>query len=170
MIQAIHTLDLLQWVLGMPRRVFGRTATAVHPIEVEDLAVGILEWENGATAVLQVTTGVFPENPSELEVHGENGTAALFESRGYLGYWASLLDKPSSLLDRWSLYASHFHEQDSTLPSQASPEPHAENIRDFVAAVRGGRSPLVDGVEARKVLLLVDALYRSAASGTWVEL
>jgi len=44
----VHTLDLLQWVMGMPRRVFADTATAVHPIEVEDLAAGLLKWDNGA--------------------------------------------------------------------------------------------------------------------------
>jgi predicted dehydrogenase len=48
-------------------------------------------------------------------------------------------------------------------------EPYAEQIGDFVAAVREGRSPLVDGVEARKALQIVDALYRSAASGRWVD-
>jgi predicted dehydrogenase len=49
-------------------------------------------------------------------------------------------------------------------------EPHAENIRDFVAAVREGRPPLVDGIEARKVLRVIGALYASSASGTWVDL
>jgi len=45
-----------------------------------------------------------------------------------------------------------------------------ENIADFVAAVREGRTPQVDGVEARKVLRVIDALYASSASGTWVDL
>jgi UDP-N-acetyl-2-amino-2-deoxyglucuronate dehydrogenase len=170
MIQAIHTLDLLQWVMGMPRRVLARTATAVHPVAVEDVAVGLLEFEGGATAVLQATTAVVPEFPPELEIHGERGTAMVFDSRGYLGFWSSTLDRPTPLPDRWALYASQYHEQDASVPAQASPEPHAENIRDFVAAVREGRPPLVDGTEARKALLLVDTLYRSAARGTWVDL
>ena len=66
MIQAIHTLDLLQWVLGMPRRVFGRVATLVHNVEVEDVAVGLLELEGGGMAVLQATTAAVPEIPPEL--------------------------------------------------------------------------------------------------------
>ncbi len=48
-------------------------------------------------------------------------------------------------------------------------EPYAEQITDFVAAVREGRPPLVDGVEARKALVIVDALYRSAELGRWVS-
>jgi predicted dehydrogenase len=170
MIQAIHTLDLLQWVLGMPQRVLGRTATAVHPIGVEDLAVGLLEFESGAMAVLQATTAAVPEIPPELEIHGDRGTAAVFDSRGYLGFWSSTLDRPVSLPDRWALYAADYHEQEATVPTQAAPEPHAENIQDFVAAVREGRPPSVDGKEARKALLLIDALYRSAAEGRWVDL
>ena len=170
MIQAIHTLDLLQWVMGMPRRVLGRTATAVHPIAVEDLAVGLLEFEGGAVAVLQATTAAVPEIPPELEVHGDRGTAVAFDSRGYLGFWQSSLDRPVPLPERWGAYAAHYHEQEATVPTQASPEPHAENIRDFVAAVREGRPPLVDGNEARKAVLLIDALYRSAQRNAWVEL
>jgi predicted dehydrogenase len=169
MIQAIHTLDLLHWILGMPRRVLGRTSTVVHRIEVEDLALGFLEFENGAVALLHATTAAVPEIPPELEIHGDRGTAVLFDSRGDLGFWSSTLDRPSALPERWSLYASHFHEQEATVPTQSSPEPHAENIRDFVAAVREGRPPLVDGTEARQALVVVDALYRSAELGMWIE-
>jgi len=170
MINAIHTLDLLQWVVGMPKRVLGRKATAVHSIDAEDLAVGLLELDGAGTAVLQATTAAIPEIPPELEIHGDRGTAAVFDSRGYLGFWSSTLDQPRPLPERWSLYASHFHEQEATIPTQASPEPHAENIRDFVAAVRECRPPMVDGAEARKALVIVDALRRSAQRNAWVEI
>jgi predicted dehydrogenase len=48
--------------------------------------------------------------------------------------------------------------------------PYAEQIADFVAAIRERRPPLVDGAEARKALVIVDGLYRSARAGRWVEL
>ena len=170
MIQAIHTLDLLQWVMGMPRRVLARTATVLHSVEVEDVAVGLLEWDTGAVAVLQATTGAAVESPPELEIHGDRGTAATFDNRGDLAFWCSSPDRPSSLPERWRLYAAHYREQEALGPSQATPEPHAEQIRDFVTAVREGRPPLVDGAEARKALVIVEALYRSARTGQWVEL
>ena len=47
MIQAIHMIDLLHWVLGMPRRVLAEAHTVVHDVEVEDVAVGLLEFEGG---------------------------------------------------------------------------------------------------------------------------
>jgi predicted dehydrogenase len=169
LIQAIHTLDLLLWTLGMPHQVLGRCATTVHSIEVEDLAVGILEFGGGALAVLEATTAAIPEHPPELEIHGDRGTAALFDSRGFLSFWSSTLDRPASLPDRWRRNAEDFREQEEpALPSQAALDPHVENIRDFVAAAREGRPPLVNGVEARKSLLLMKALYASAAMGGWV--
>ena len=44
-----------------------------------------------------------------------------------------------------------------------------ENIADFVAAVQEGRTPQVDGVEARKSLLVIEALYASVTSGGWIS-
>jgi predicted dehydrogenase len=168
--QAIHTLDLLIYALGMPRRVYGRTATVVHPIEVEDLAVGLLEYGPDSVAVLQTTTAAVPENPPQLEIHGVRGTAATFDNEGQVLFWASTLDEPGSLPDRWRTHASAYQGQESGSYNQAVLAPHAENIADFVAAVQEGRAPQVDGVEASKVLRVIGALYASSASGTWVDL
>lgn len=170
MIQAIHILDLLLWAMGMPRRVLARTATAAHTVEVEDVAAGVLEYRDGSLAVLQATTGATPDNPPELEIHGDRGTAATVDNRGHLLFWSSTLDHPAPLADRWRMIASEYREQAGDVPRQATTDPHAENVRDFVDAVRSGRPPLVDGIEARKALLVIDALYRSAENGTWAEL
>src|SRR6266540_6485036 len=45
--QAVHTVDLLLWLFGPVRRVFGKTAARLHDIEVEDTAVGVLEFASG---------------------------------------------------------------------------------------------------------------------------
>ena len=168
--QAIHTLDLLIYAMGMPRRVYARTATVVHRIEVEDLAVGLLEYGPDCLAVLQTTTAAVPENPPQLEIHGVRGTAATFDNEGQVLFWASTLDAPGSLPDRWRTHASAYQGQESGSYNQAVLAPHAENIADFVAAVQEGRTPQVDGVEASKVLRVIGALYASSASGTWVDL
>ncbi len=170
MTQAIHTLDLLIYAMGMPRRVLGRTATSVHRIEVEDLAAGLLDYGPECLVVVQTTTAAIPEQPPQLEIHGERGTAATFDNQGQVLFWASTLDAPSSLADRWRMYAANYRGQESGSYSQAVLEPHAENIADFVAAVREARPPRVDGFEATKVLRVIEALYASAGSGRWVAL
>ncbi len=168
--QAIHTLDLLIYAMGMPRRVCGRAATVAHCIEVEDVAAGLLDYGPECLAVVQTTTAAVPEQPPQLEIHGVRGTAVTFDNQGQVLFWASTLDEPGSLPGRWRTYAAAYQGQESGSYSQAVLEPHAENIADFVAAVRDGRAPQVDGVEASKVLRVINALYASSASGVWVDL
>jgi UDP-N-acetyl-2-amino-2-deoxyglucuronate dehydrogenase len=168
--QTIHTLDLLIYAMGMPRRVFGRAATVAHRIEVEDVAAGFLEYGPDCLAVVQTTTAAVPEQPPQLEIHGVRGTAATFDNQGQVLFWASTLDQPASLPDRWRTHAGAYQGQESGSYNQAVLAPHAENIADFVAAVQQGRTPQVDGVEASKVLRVIGALYASSASGTWVDL
>jgi len=162
MIQAIHMIDLLQWVLGMPRRALGRVATAVHAVEVEDVAVGLLEFEGGVVATVEATTAAAPEQPPAVEILGDRGTAAVSGSWGYLEFRQRSHEAPTA--PPASSAAGH-RDAGRTRPSV---EPYAEQIKDFVAAVRERRPPLVDGAEARKALVIVDALYRSAELGRWV--
>jgi predicted dehydrogenase len=156
MIQAIHMIDLLLWVLGMPRRVVAHTRTAVHDVEVEDVAMGLLEFEGGVIAALQATTGAMPEQPPAVEIHGDRGTATVSGSWGHLAFRLRTGAGPAGDV--------------ASEPRPAEPvvEPYAAQIADFVAAVREGRPPLVDGAEARKALVMVEALYRSASAGGWV--
>ncbi|HEY7140799.1 MAG TPA: Gfo/Idh/MocA family oxidoreductase [Methylomirabilota bacterium] len=163
MIQAIHMLDLLHWVLGMPRRAVARAETAVHAVEVEDVAVGLLEFDGGVLAALQATTAAVPEQPPSVEIHGERATAAVSGSWGHLAF---SLRPAGSEGERPTDVDAAAAAEHRAMPSV---EPYAEQIGDFVAAVREGRPPLVDGAEARKALLIVDALYRSAARGRWVD-
>jgi UDP-N-acetyl-2-amino-2-deoxyglucuronate dehydrogenase len=157
MIQAIHMIDLLLWVLGMPRRVVAHTRTAVHDVEVEDVAVGLLEFESGVMAALQGTTGAMPEQPPSIDIHGDRGTATVSGSWGHLTFRLQI-----------GTELSETREQEP-VAGRPAVEPYAAQIADFVAAVREGRSPLVDGAEARKALMVAEALYRSAGTGGWVS-
>jgi UDP-N-acetyl-2-amino-2-deoxyglucuronate dehydrogenase len=123
---------------------------------VEDFAVGLLEFEGGVTGVLQATTAAVPAEPPSVEIRGDRGTARVSGSWGHLGFQLST-GAPAS---------------DQDIPAKSDPtepaiEPYAAQIADFVAAVRHGRPPVVDGVEARKALVVVDALYRSAGTREW---
>jgi len=51
--QAIHTVDLMQWLFGPVARVYGTTATRVHAIEVEDTAAAVLNFTNGAIGTIE---------------------------------------------------------------------------------------------------------------------
>ena len=69
--QCAHQLDMLQWLLGVPRRVrafcrFGRH----HAIEVEDDVTAYLEWKHGAHGVFIASTGETP-GANRLEIIGD---------------------------------------------------------------------------------------------------
>jgi UDP-N-acetyl-2-amino-2-deoxyglucuronate dehydrogenase len=72
--QAIHTIDLLLWLLGPVAQVAGRVATRLHRIEVEDTASAVMAFESGALGVIEASTAAFPGLPRRVEVTGTKGT------------------------------------------------------------------------------------------------
>lgn len=84
--QAIHTLDLLIWLLGEPVTVHGTAATLAlgDVIEVEDTATVRMQHPDGATSVFFATNTHHTNAFVELEVTGRDGSVALVEGRAVL--------------------------------------------------------------------------------------
>jgi len=71
--QCPHNLDLYQWLVGMPARIFGFvTFGKHHTIEVEDEVTAYFEHDNGMVGHFITTTGESP-GTNRLEIVGENG-------------------------------------------------------------------------------------------------
>jgi predicted dehydrogenase len=160
--QAIHTVDLLLWLLGDVKRVAARSATAFHAMEGEDILVATLDFASGALATLEATTAAFPGYARQVEISGTEGTVVLQQDR----IFAADLKTPRPDL------AS---EPADTNASARSPvvsdvRGHRAALEDFLDAVRTGRAPRCDGREGRRSLALVEALYRSARTGAPVDL
>src|SRR5688572_283818 len=79
--QGVHTVDLLLWLLGDVRRVYARTLAALHAIEVEDTAVAVLEFANGAVATLEATTAAWPGYDRQVSITGTLGTVVIEQAR-----------------------------------------------------------------------------------------
>ena len=76
--QAIHTIDLLIYVLGSPKSVYAQNkTTAVHKIEAEDLSCAIIEFENNVLVSLNATTAAPPGHPESIEISGTQGSISL---------------------------------------------------------------------------------------------
>src|SRR5438067_3893020 len=58
--QSIHSIDLLQWLMGPVKSIFAYTDTLVHRMETEDVAVAVLRFANGALGTISATTGAYP--------------------------------------------------------------------------------------------------------------
>jgi predicted dehydrogenase len=156
--QGIHTVDLLVWLLGDVRQAWARTANLVHRIESEDTVVATLEFANGALATLEATTAAYPGYPRQLELTGSEGTVVVEQDRVLR----------ADLRAPWPGLAGSGDA--SSNPSASSPvvtdlRGHRAAIEDFLRALRDGGEPRCSGPEARRSLLVAEALYRSARCG-----
>jgi predicted dehydrogenase len=156
--QAIHTLDLMLWLLGDVRQVFAYAKTQAHRIETEDTAVAAMEFVNGALATFEATTAAFPGQPRRLYLSGSKGTAFLEHDQLVE---VSGQDTAQSLSETRSLSESS--------PVVSDVTGHRQILEDFVSAIREDRRPICDGVEGRRSVGLVEAIYSSSRTGRPVE-
>ena len=167
--QGVHTVDLLLWLLGPVRRVFARTAAALHRIEVEDTAVAVFEFESGALATLEATTAAFPGYPRRIELSGTNGTAIIEDDR------LVATDIRSAPAETRGQRAEAGSGSDSPPVNVSSPvvadvSGHRAVIEDFIQAIADNRAPGCDGREGVRSVALVEAVYDSARRGVPVEM
>lgn len=167
--QAIHNVDLLQWMMGPVTHIAGFTAMLAHErIEVEDTAVACLRFANGALGVIQATTSVHPGLPKTIAIHGDRGTV-IIEQDDILRWEFT----PETEYDRE--VRARFAQKvgasgGSSNPAAISHQGHARQLTDFVQAIRSGRKPLVDGREGRKAVAIIEGIYQAAATGKTVQL
>jgi predicted dehydrogenase len=165
--QAIHNVDLLQWLMGPVTHVSGFTATLAHErIEVEDTAAACLRFASGALGVIQAATSVHPGLPKTIAVHGDRGTAVIEQEDVLRWDFEPQTEDDRQLKQRFAHKVGA--SGGSSNPAAISHQGHARQLADFVRAVRDGGTPLVDGREGRKAVAIIEAIYQSAATGRTV--
>lgn len=171
--QGLHSVDLLRWICGQPRTVYARAATIGHErIEVEDVICATLSFESGGIGTILVTTAAYPGLPARIAFHGTRGSAVLEgDALGLfapVGSPAQAHEPPKGhamLIATGGTKAATEAARNATGAEPAKDdwtEGHVRQLRDFVDAVERGASPLVDGVQGRRAVELVTAIYRSA--------
>jgi UDP-N-acetyl-2-amino-2-deoxyglucuronate dehydrogenase len=167
--QAIHNVDLLQWVMGPVTHVSGFTATLAHDrIEVEDTAVAILRFTSGALGVIQATTSVHPGLPKTIAIHGDRGTAVIEQEDVLRWEFTPENDNDRRVRERFAQKVGA--SGGASNPAAISHQGHARQLADFVRAIRTGQEPLVDGREGRKAVAIIEAIYESSRTGKTVVL
>ena len=160
--QAIHAIDLLIWLAGLPERVTARARTLNHAIEVEDAALAILDYADGKLGLIQATTVAHPGYPERFELFGSAGSAVYHKGQARLEW--HLLEPAEDYTEEAAVSSGAARPMDITVAG------HTALYNDFVAAIHAQRAPLIDGREGRRSVALVEAIYRSAASGDAVAL
>ena len=157
--QAIHTVDLVQWLFGPVARVSAAVATRVHNIEVEDTAVAVIEFASGALGSIEAATSLFPGYPRRLEVTGSKGTVILEDDRIVRADLQSNAGKPAIAA------AAVPPPENVASPVVSDASAHQRVIEDFIRAIRNNTVPSCDGREGRRSVQLVEAIYAAARSG-----
>jgi UDP-N-acetyl-2-amino-2-deoxyglucuronate dehydrogenase len=180
--QAVHTVDLLLWLFGPVRRVFGKTATRLHDIESEDTAVAVLEFENGALGTLEAATSAYPGYSRRLGLTGSEGTVILDGDRLIAVDLRSAADvlpqrTQSACGPRGSGAPRAVIKVGAATPSESASSPvvsdvtaHRDVFEDFIRAWKTGTKPCCDGHEARRSVELIEAVYRASRTNEPVDI
>jgi predicted dehydrogenase len=165
--QGIHAVDLLQWLVGLPKRVAAFSATRAHAmIETEDTLSATLQFPDGSLGVIEAATSSYPGSDLRIEITGDKGTAALVNDKIVRWDFAETLPGDEAVLR---------NEQSGKIgggtadPKAISVEGHRRLVEDLARALIEGRPPMIPGEEARRAVSLVLACYESARTGQIVE-
>ncbi|MEM7404913.1 MAG: Gfo/Idh/MocA family oxidoreductase [Pseudomonadota bacterium] len=164
--QGIHSIDLLQWLANEPVvAVSGQIATLAHDgVEVEDTGVAHLKFASGALGTVACTTSVWPGHFRTITVAGTDGSAVLAD--GNLLEWQFRKERDEDAEIRANLLSLPGDGVGAANPSAGvDAAGHAAVLADFADAVARGRAPAVDGLEARKAVALIAAIYASSRQG-----
>ena len=158
--QAVHMIDILQYLMGTPESVQAYTAALGHEIEAEDTATVIVRFKNGSLGIIYGTTASWPGQYRRLEITGTSGTVIQEDNSFRIWQFEQMTEADNDIISRYSTIKGGGGVSD---PGSIPFEPHAANIEAFIRAVESGSDFELDAVEARKAVDLVLAAYRSAA-------
>jgi UDP-N-acetyl-2-amino-2-deoxyglucuronate dehydrogenase len=161
---AVHHIDMLQWMLGVPDKVHALMSNTSHDnAEVEDISIAILSYGNGSLA--QVTSSV---------VHHGEEQQLIFQG------------EKARISVPWKVYASTSKENGFPIRNPALEEEiehtynsmeelryteHAGQIDDVMKAIESNSlQVLIDGFEGRKTLELITAIYEASVTGKTISL
>jgi len=161
--QASHHIDLLEWMLGEPESVFAKSTTALVDIEAEDTGVAIIKFQSGALGIIEATTATRPKDlEGSLSILGEKGTV---EIGGFavneMKVWNFTVSKPDD-----AQVLARYRQN----PPNVYGFGHVAYLEHVVDSILSRKKALVDGLEGRKSLELIMAIYESVETGKEVFL
>jgi predicted dehydrogenase len=168
--QSPHQLDLLLWYLGAIDEVFGFWANQNHPyIEVEDTAVAVIRFKNGALGNLVVSNSQNPAINARVSVHGVNGASVGVQTDGgamFIAGQSNAIEPPFN--DLWTIpgeekFLPRWKDEDAQLFQSVNPMEHFHRlqIQDFLQSILAGRKPAITGEDGRRTVELFTAIYRA---------
>jgi UDP-N-acetyl-2-amino-2-deoxyglucuronate dehydrogenase len=160
--QAVHHIDMLTWFMGNVETVRSMAATRLVKIEAEDTGVAVLRFNSGALGVLEATTATRPKDlEGSISILGEKGSVVIG------GFFMNEL-VTWNFADKQPIDDVVFEKYGKNPPEFG--HNLGEYLRGVISSLRTKKAALVDGLEGRKSLELITAIYESIETNTDVQL
>ena len=160
--QGVHGIDLISWFMGGIKSVRSVVKTQFHDIVVEDTALAIVEYNNGAVGVIEGTTCVNPAQDTRFEIHCENGSI-IFSDAGLIQWNINGEENPPLIEDKDAVSA----KADPTALARLS---HLPLVEDLVRAIETDGKPAITPREARKAVDTILAISQSSTENRQIDL
>lgn len=177
--QAPHQFDILLWFMGEIDEVYGIWGNLNHPfIEVEDTALAIIKFKNGALGNIIVSNSQNPGVYGKVHVFGKNGASIGVQTDGGAMFVAGMSNvQEPPVNDIWTIPGEEnnlvaWKKEDSDFFETIDPQVYfmEKQIEDFLIALEKGKEPLVTGIDGKKTVELFTAIYRSNRDNKPVKL
>jgi UDP-N-acetyl-2-amino-2-deoxyglucuronate dehydrogenase len=161
--QASHHIDMLEWMMGEVDSVFAMSSTALVNIEAEDTAVVALRFRNGALGLIEATTATRPRDlEGSISILGEHGSveiAGFAVNQMRTWNFARPLPGDEAVMTKYSVN-----------PPDVYGFGHHAYYEHVVKCILHDQRHLVDGLQGRKSLELITAIYESIETERPVQL
>jgi predicted dehydrogenase len=165
--QAIHYIDLLQYLVGPAKSVQARMSNLAHPgVSLEDTVTAFINFRSGAQGVVEASTAFWPGTDARVELNGENGTAIIVGER--MATWTFRDSRLED--DEIRNYGNAAAATGANGMAGMSFRDHQSVIEDMVDALERDREPMITLASARPTIECALAMYLSAKLNAAVDL
>lgn len=162
---AVHHIDAIQWILGFPSEVVSMITNAGHDnAEVEDLSASIFKYDSGA--LTQLTASVVHHGEDQkIIIQGANARI----SAPWDKYVSVASANGFATTQRNTEYEDRLEKIYQSIP-KLTYTLHCGQVDNFLSSLENNTAPLIDGVQGKRSLELITAIYKSAITRSIVSL
>ncbi|SPH16605.1 1,5-anhydro-D-fructose reductase [Defluviimonas aquaemixtae] len=144
-----HSIDIVRYFLGPITEVFAVAGPRMQPVGVEDTVTLIARTAGGAQTTVETSWSLHKDRSAFIAVYGTEGAIEV-------GWQGSRFRRGRAGI--WEPYGTGYDKSAA----------FARQIDHFAAVVRGEDKPLPDAADALASVAVIQAAYRSIATGRWV--